>query len=293
MDKFGLTHFSCEAFRQFDRTNVYDHPDKVCFNGQFFSSYYLDYLASLYRAIQDNVSAKPMISYHHFNTGHVSGTGDRIRNMDSALSEFLIKMAYNPYTVTIVLSDHGHTRTDYSKTFEGRLELFDPMFFMVLPYHAAKLLGQRRVAALVENQGRLFTTADVYRALMSLHDPIKSRSRDPRLSGLFAVLPANRTCADLPLMPLARCKCEGWDEAVSDNSPKHKWLAEFALGQLNNAIQQQFMKGISSILGFFSKVCLKIGGELSSFVSTCFELTDVLAQPTKNDTKLKKTTMKF
>ena len=99
---------------------------------------------------------KPMISYHHFNTGHVSGTGDRIRNMDSALSEFLIKMAYNPYTVTIVLSDHGHTRTDYSKTFEGRLELFDPMFFMVLPYHAAKLLGQRRVAALVENQGRLF-----------------------------------------------------------------------------------------------------------------------------------------
>ena len=225
------------------RTNFYEFPDKVCFNGRFFSSYFLEYLTATYRAIQDDDSARPMISYHHVNTGHVGYDGDRIRNIDSSLAEFFMKMAYNPHTVTIVLSDHGHTRTTYGKSFEGRMELFDPLFFMVLPYNVARLLGQHRVAALVENQHRLFTTADIHRALMSLHNPAKSQSRDSRVAGIFAVLPTNRTCADIPLLPLSRCKCEGWGEDVASNSPKLKWLAEYALGQLNNAIQKQYMKG--------------------------------------------------
>ena len=244
MDKYGLTHFSCQVCLKYGKTNIYEDPDKVCLNGKFFSSYFLDYIASLYEEIQHNDDAAPMISYTHFNIGHVGFGGDRIRNIDSSLAEFLTRMAYNPYTVTVLLSDHGHTRTRFAKTFEGRLELYDPLLFTVLPYYATKLLGRDRVAALVENQERLFTTADIYQALMSLHDPLKSESRDPKVAGIFAILPGNRSCADLPLMPLTRCKCEGWDEEVAtDNLPKHKWLAEFALGQLNNAIQEQYMKG--------------------------------------------------
>lgn len=97
--------------------------------------------------------------------------------------------------------------------------------------------------ALVENQRRLFTFLDVHRVLMSLNDPEKMLSQNNSEDGIFAVLPANRTCADLSLMPLTLCKCEDFDRynSVEYNSDSHKWLAEFALGTLNDAIQKQHM----------------------------------------------------
>lgn len=80
---------------------------------------------------------------------------------------------------------------------------------------------------------------------MSLNDPKKVNSQNPLVSGIFAVLPANRTCVDLNLMPMTRCKCEGFDNynPAEDNSDSHKWLAEFALGTLNDVIQKQHMEG--------------------------------------------------
>lgn len=114
---------------------------------------------------------------------------------------------------------------------------------MVIPGGVEKILGKERMTALVKNQRRLFTFLDVHRALMSLKDPVKMFSRNT--SGIFAVLPENRTCANLNLMPLTLCKCEDFDRynSVKDNSDSHKWLAEFALGTLNNAIQKQHMGG--------------------------------------------------
>ena len=242
VDKYGLTHFSCPVVQKYGYTNHYDRPSKVCLNGQFFSRYFLEYIHSTFQTISRDKSAAPMISYMHFNTGHTP-SGTRIRNVDTNLPNFLIKMAHDPYTITILMADHGHTRTGYGQTVEGRYELFSPSFFMILPYYAAGVLGKDRVAALVENQRRLFTTADIHKALMSLDDPTKGKSQDPNVVGIFAVLPGNRSCVNIPLMPLTRCKCEGQEQSVADNAPKHKWLAEFALGQLNNMIQEQYLKG--------------------------------------------------
>ena len=115
--------------------------------------------------------------------------------------------------------------------------------FVILPENVAKLLGKNRVQSLVENQRRLFTTLDIHRMLMALNNPVKLRSNDYLVNGIFSVLPSNRSCEKLPLTPLTRCKCEGWDQKVEDNSQKHVWLAEFAIGELNNLMQQQFMKG--------------------------------------------------
>lgn len=80
---------------------------------------------------------------------------------------------------------------------------------------------------------------------MSLNDPKKVNSQNPLVSGIFAVLPANRTCVDLNLIAMTRCKCEGFDNynPAEDNSDSHKWLAEFALGTLNDVIQKQHMEG--------------------------------------------------
>ena len=99
----------------------------------------------------------------------------------------------------------------------------------------------------MENERRLFTTLDIHRMLMALNNPVKMQSDDYQVNGILSVLPSNRTCKNLPLTPLTRCKCEGWDQKVEDNSQKHVWLAEFAVGQLNNMIQEQFMKGKISI----------------------------------------------
>ena len=199
----------------------------------------------VYTAIENDRKAKPLLSYVHFNTGH-EYTGKRMVNMDANLAKFLIDMAAFPDTLTIIFSDHGNKNTQYSyNTEEGSREVFDPVFFMIVPDGVAGKLGQQRIAALTANQKRLFTLLDLHRALMSLNDPKKTNSQNSLDVGIFAVLPANRTCADLSLMPLSRCKCEGFDNynPAKDNSESHKWLAEFALGTLNDAIQKQHMGG--------------------------------------------------
>ena len=149
----------------------------------------------------------------------------------------------DPNTLTILMADHGHTRTGYGVTDEGIHELYHPLLFMILPYHVADLLGKQRSEALVYNQHRLLSCYDLHTALMSLHDEKKKLSQDYKVNGVFSKIPANRTCSDVPLMPLARCQCEGADTKIQDNSNSHRWLAEFGLGSLNNIIQEQFSKG--------------------------------------------------
>ena len=181
-----------------------------------------------------------------------------MKNMDANLAKFLIKMSQSPDTLTVIFADHGNRNTKYSYTDEGRRETFDPLLFILVPEGVAEKLGEQRMTALVENQKRLFTLLDVHRALVSLNDPEKMNSQNSTAEGIFAVLPENRMCADLTLMPLTRCKCEGFDDynQVEDNSANHKWFAEFALGTLNDAIQTQHMGGKSSIysLRTFSKI---------------------------------------
>ena len=194
------------------------------------------------RSIRDHPDSAPLLHYLHLITGHTS-TGTRIRNDDVGLADYITELSKDPNTLTIILSDHGHTRTSFAKTVEGRFELSNPLMFVILPETVAKLLGKNRVQSLVENQRRLFTTLDIHRMLMALNNPVKLRSNDYLVNGILSVLPSNRSCENLPLTPLTRCKCEGWDQKVEDNSQKHVWLAEFAIGELNNLMQQQFMKG--------------------------------------------------
>ncbi|EDO37452.1 predicted protein [Nematostella vectensis] len=243
IDHLGLTHFSCEVLMQYNRRNPYDGPGHVCLNGLYYSIYFLRYIALMTREIARDFHAAPLISYQHLNTGHTDW-GTRVTNDDEPLAQFLNAMAHDPNTLTIVLSDHGHTRTPYASTDEGQNELYSPFLFMVLPNHVASLLGKQRVEALVKNQQRIFTTLDLHKALMFLHSTDKPSS-DYKQAGIFAKIPADRTCSDLPLSPLARCRCEGWDEKAEKNSPRIKWLAEFAVGALNDLIQEQYVKGLN------------------------------------------------
>lgn len=244
IDDFGLLHFSCPVLKKYNVTTHYENPPKVCLNGQFFSQYFLDYIANMYASLGKENKAKSLFSFMHFNTGH-EYTGVRMINMDANLAKFLHTMAESADTLTVIFSDHGNKNTRYSFTEEGRREAFDPVMFMLVPEGVSKKLGEQRMAALLQNQKRLFTLFDLHRALMSLNDPKKMNLWKSSEVGIFALLPADRTCADLNLMPLTRCKCEGFDDnnQAEDNSEKHKWLAEFALGTINDAIQTQHMQG--------------------------------------------------
>ncbi|CAB4030612.1 uncharacterized protein LOC113677807, partial [Paramuricea clavata] len=208
IDDFGLTHFTCEVVKKYSQTNDLDIPDQVCFNGDFISTYYLKYHLDYLRSIRDYQDSLPLLHYLHLVTGHTS-SGTRIRNDDEGLANYVTQLARDPNTLSIFLSDHGHTRTRFGRTVEGRFELSDPLMFAILPENIAKILGKNKVRSLVENQRRLFTTLDIHRMLMALNNPVKMSSEDYKVNGILSVLPSNRTCKNLPLTPLTRCKCEG------------------------------------------------------------------------------------
>ncbi|KAJ7387793.1 ligand-gated sodium channel [Desmophyllum pertusum] len=124
-----------------------------------------DYITKIYTALKIDEKAKPLLSYLHVNTGHETN-GKQITNMHAKLSNFFIDMVAFPDTVTVIFSHHGHTRTPFGYTEEGRRELFDPLYFMIAPDGVTERLGPQRMAALVANQKRLFILQYVHKAFI-------------------------------------------------------------------------------------------------------------------------------
>lgn len=254
IDNFGLSHASCEVLKRYNTTNQFNHPRRVCFGGKAFAEHFLDYTESIYDILRTTGKTTRALTYTHLNIGHeISGT--RIRQIDDRLSRYLEKMATTEDTLTVVLSDHGPKTTKYSfHTMEGRAEKYDPFLFIIIPEKVARELGLQTLRALVENQNRLVTTLDLHQAFMSLgKTSLTGRAgMTNRLSdkGIFGVIPASRTCADLSIKPLAVCKCEGWEKRFPDNDKRFTWLAEYALGNINNDIQKQYLIGVKHIRGY-------------------------------------------
>ncbi|KAL9967593.1 hypothetical protein ACROYT_G025855, partial [Oculina patagonica] len=248
IDDFGLSHASCEIFKRFNMTNQFNHPRKVCFRGKHFAEYFLDYSESIYNNLKVMGKKTRLLTYTHLNTGH-EVTGTRIRQIDERLSDYIKHMARNEDTLTIVLSDHGPKTTKYSfQTMEGRAEKYDPFLFIIVPEKVAQMLGLEKIRALAQNQNRLITTLDLHNGFMSLGATDTSTKNVD--SGIFGSIPANRTCANLLMKPLAVCKCENWEVMFPDNDKRFTWLAEFALGNINNQIQNQFLRGAKQVQGY-------------------------------------------
>ena len=248
IDDFGLSHASCEIFKRYKMTNQFNHPRKVCFGGKPFAEYFLDYVQNIYNNLKSMGKKRKLLTYTHLNTGH-EVTGTRIRQIDERLSKYLESMAKIQDTLTVVLSDHGPKTTKYSfNTMEGRAEKYDPFLFIIVPEKAAHTLGFKTFRALVQNQNRLITTLDLHNGFMSLGATRSTLAKGDK--GIFRLIPANRTCADISMRPLAVCKCEKWEVMFPDNDKRFTWLAEFALGNINNKIQLQFLGGSKQVKGY-------------------------------------------
>ena len=248
IDDFGLTHSSCQIFNQHGSTNQFNRPQRICFGGAPFAEQFLKYSSSMFRGYLDSGKRQPIFSYTHINAGHEI-SGKRIRQMDEALSTYLRNMASVEDTITLIFSDHGPKTTDYSfKTMEGRAEIYDSLLFAIVPESVADFLGAERMYALATNQKRLLTTKELHSSIMSIINPRDEKS--PSQAGLFAVVSANRTCANISMKITAVCKCGTWEKRFPDNDPQFLWLAEFALGYLNNLIQEKHANNTKKKGGF-------------------------------------------
>ena len=246
LDNVGLSFLSCEILKDLNTSNPFSMQKhkNLCWDGRSLSEYLLFYARRFLSLTDRNPEVSPALIYTHLNTGHEI-SGKRIRSDDIHLSRFLEEMARSENTLTIVLSDHGGKTTNYAiETLPGSLEVYSPMLFMIIPHKVAQLLGKERTNALVLNQKRLVTVADLHGMLISVAELTESSITISETSGLFRPVPATRTCADIKgLHSDAMCRCEGARRFLSPKSLDVIWLAEFAIGQLNNLIQEQYLAG--------------------------------------------------
>ncbi|XP_048588300.1 uncharacterized protein LOC5510969 isoform X2 [Nematostella vectensis] len=255
IDHTGITHSACEVLRMYNTNTPFNGPQEgqICYNGRFQHSYYLDYNLHSFRAIRQSRSAKPLLSYNIINVGH-DNIGTRIKTFDRDLREYVDLIGREKDTITILLADHGNTYTRYTSAIaEGRFEMFHPSLFVIVPSNVATILGKEAVAALRTNQRRLTTMIDIHHALRALAGPITNGVRP---DGIFGQIP-DRTCNDVELRTPNLCVCEGWDSPTTNDTLKLA-LVEFAIGQLNNKIQQQFLdaKGTSAVA--VTRACAKL-----------------------------------
>ena len=282
---YGMSILTCDAYKKLNVTNPFSSRTvhKVCFAGQHFSSFFLEYVKK-YTELND-MAAQPFIAYTHLLTSHDTA-GTRIVNDDESLAELFRHAAHLRNTVTIFASDHGAKATDFAAyTTQGREEVFQPLLFMIIPHQVSKLLGPEVMNALVVNQDRLVGVEDLYHSLVSIleiypkswesntdpnlktlvqHASTNQKSwvlptnpngpyRDHNLGvtptglrGLFKPVPLDRTCEQMKLSSEALCLCDGMDKSMPNDSETVQWAAEFALGTLNNRIQEQYTAALRS-----------------------------------------------
>ena len=247
LDNVGLNFLSCEILKDLGISNPFEgkkHSKSLCWDGRSLSEYLLFYVRRFLSLIDRNPEVAPALIYTHLNTGHDT-SGKRIRRDDFHLSRFVEEMARSQNTLTIVLSDHGGKTTNYAiETLSGSLEVYSPMMFMIIPHKVAQRLGKERMNSLIVNQKRLVTVSDLHRTLTSIAELAETETAISHTSGLFRPVPSTRTCADIKgLHSDAMCRCEGWRKFLNPKSLDVIWLAEFAIGQINNLIQAQYLAG--------------------------------------------------
>ena len=263
VDDYGISLLSCDVYETYSTTNLFSSKalPNVCFAGQHFSSLFLEYVKK-YTELND-MAAQPFIAYTHLLTSHDTD-GRRIVNDDQSLADLFHHAAHLRNTVTIFASDHGAKATKFAAyTTQGRKEVYQPLLFMIIPHEVSKLLGPDVMNALVLNQNRLVGVEDLHHSLVSILDDNSNMSRsivdtnklqkDPnveilpsRLRGLFQLVPLDRTCEQMRLKSDVLCLCDGMDKTVSNDSYQLQWAAEFALGTLNNRIQEQYTTALKS-----------------------------------------------
>ena len=239
IDSLGLTHSSRITNEESTKVNDKSTNQQNCMNGRFQHDHFLDYITQLLSEINNKPSSRPLFSLTSFNLGEEE-SGCHIQVLDNSLATFVTKMAADKNTMTILLSDHGNTFDMFPvQTMEGQYEQYNPFLFMVLPTFVAWRLGESKKKTLLNNQLKLISISDVHNMALSLVGNQKHSSNESQNHGLFTEIDSKRNCAHLHLSSSSLCICDGWNSKQQPNI-FHYIIAEFALGQLNNLIANQY-----------------------------------------------------
>lgn len=261
IDSLGNTFSSCDILNANDVPDPFHAPEKLCFNGKHQHEYTLSYLET-YQKIMTKKS-QPFISFFETNVGH-EGTGKRVQYFDSALALYLSFAKDLTNTLTIIWSDHGNAYGEFlEKTREGRIEIFHPLLFMIIPNKVQSFFNERHLHSLKVNQKRLISVLDLHYTLTYIIELLSNGSKsnhkfNSEVSdfnkqfnvsryGLWSEISPGRTCSHIPRILPNACICEGYDVSLG-NKANHFILAAYFVGTLNNNIQKLRLEGARSRL---------------------------------------------
>ena len=264
IDSLGLTYSGCVTNDLIGKKDDESTRQQICINGRFQHDHLLDYVTQLLNEINTAPSSRPLFSLTSLNLGEEE-SGCHIQALDNSLATFVTKMAADKNTLTILVSDHGNTFDMFPiQTMEGQYEQYNPFLFMVLPTFVAWRLGESEKRNLLNNQLKLVSISDVHNMALSLVESKKHSINESQNYGLFAEIGPRRNCAHLDLSSSSLCICDGWNSKQQPNI-FHYIIAEFALGQLNNLIANQYSNQNSQEAPF--DTCERLKGLLLKNIS--------------------------
>ena len=264
IDSIALTHSSCVTKDQSTKENNELTNQQTCINGRFRHDYFLDYIVQSLSKVNNKPSSRPLFSLTSLSLGKEE-SGRRVQVLDNSLATFVTKMAADKNTMTILISDHGNTFDMFPvQTMEGQYEQYNPFLFMVLPTFVAWRLGEYKKKNLLNNQLKLISISDVHNMALSLVENQQHSTNESHNHGLFAEIDSKRNCAQLALSSSSLCICDGWNSRQQTNI-FHHIIAEFALGQLNNFIADQYSNQNTQEAPFVT--CERLKGRLLKNIS--------------------------
>lgn len=243
MSGSGLTHVSCHILERYGKTNMFNEGPSFCYDGKPLSSHLLSYATDIHASQESAPNAKPQFTYTHVNIGHES-TGKRSCVIDKDLQREIKKLAKLNNTVTIFWSDHGAKTTPYAvDTITGKFETYDSFLFMIVPDVVLKAIGPDHTKIFLRNQKAIVSAADLHMTTIALADWTKRNQLHDL--GLFTDKTWRQGCDSLPVRQYSLCKCidkyRFLDTKMKDAHFKILWMAEFALGMLNDKLNKQFI----------------------------------------------------
>ena len=240
-NSLGLSHSSCYILKKYGRTNMFNEGTSFCYDGKPLSSHLLEYATSLHTSQESSVDAKPQFTYTHINIGHET-TGKRACVVDKELSGMVTRLAKLNNTVTILWSDHGAKTTQYSiETMPGKFETYDAFLFLLFPNAVLKVIGEKRMTAILKNQKAIVSSVDLHATILALSG-LSNHARD---MGLFSDKTWRRGCENLPVRGYSLCKCVNNYRFLNLKNRTDffdvLWMAEFAIGTLNDRLNKQLL----------------------------------------------------
>ncbi|XP_072019422.1 uncharacterized protein [Amphiura filiformis] len=144
-------------------------------------------------------------------------------------------------------ADHGNNYGElFEKTGEARVEMHHPILIIHASKNLPQIIGEDKMKALLLNQDRLVSILDLHYAFHtlapggSIEVATEHAQYNVEPMGLLAPIDVNRTCDSIPMIQPNVCICESYNTKYVVNGTRQMMVAEFALGEINNAILNQF-----------------------------------------------------